>query len=515
MWNTAKLLQMDFSGGLLIIIVLLFRTLGKKKYSANIFVLLWLVILLRLLIPLELPVRVMSEGLPSLAQMENPNVMWLTNQLTGEYGLSTAYETGSGMKTNEWLILAWFNGMIIVLLHFIITYLRQCSKLQEAIAVSPSDYLEEWKARHSLKRQIGIFYYDRTNTPLTYGLLHPRIILPNWFEMKDKTALEFVLEHEYVHIWHMDCMWKMLMALAAAVHWYNPLVWAMYFCFDRDLELACDERVTDHMSREQRMDYARILLYFASKNRKNTSAGLCFGKNPVKERIEMLMKKKKAKLGMLSGLFFLLCTITAFAKPYVGEQNNGLSEAAATAQSSRYPEYEAAGLRYDSRSDHLYYNNQTVGYLIDKSAAGQVFEMKDAAGTIALEALRDGQGNLTAFQKLKNNEYLETITPEERRKAQNSIYADYYASYGVTCDETTGELQYKGRIVNVIYDNSEHGTGISIFGSSPDNTICIQVKRNQNDEIETLEELTIEQMSELLDRTIDVYWTADGWKGRG
>ena len=34
-----------------------------------------------------------------------------------------------------------------------------------------------------------------------------------------------ILAHEYVHYPHSDHLWSLLWEIAAAFHWYNPLVW--------------------------------------------------------------------------------------------------------------------------------------------------------------------------------------------------------------------------------------------------------------------------------------------------
>lgn len=53
------------------------------------------------------------------------------------------------------------------------------------------------------------------------GVLRPVIVLPE-AEMAD-ASLRFALLHELCHIRRCDCLWKHLAALAALLHWFNPV----------------------------------------------------------------------------------------------------------------------------------------------------------------------------------------------------------------------------------------------------------------------------------------------------
>ena len=59
-------------------------------------------------------------------------------------------------------------------------------------------------------------------------MLRPVILLPKKTDWTDEEALRYVLEHEFVHIRRFDSVGKLLLIAAACVHWFNPLVWAMY-----------------------------------------------------------------------------------------------------------------------------------------------------------------------------------------------------------------------------------------------------------------------------------------------
>ena len=95
----------------------------------------------------------------------------------------------------------------------------------------------------SAARTAAICQSDRIASPLTFGVLHPVILMPKGTDWKDGRTLQYVLEHEFVHILRFDTLSKLLLIGAVCVHWFNPMVWVLYILANRDLELSCNETV--------------------------------------------------------------------------------------------------------------------------------------------------------------------------------------------------------------------------------------------------------------------------------
>ena len=53
-----------------------------------------------------------------------------------------------------------------------------------------------------------------------------------------------VLRHEWNHIRLYHGWMKGWANIALILYWWNPILWAAYYYFCRDLELACDERTS-------------------------------------------------------------------------------------------------------------------------------------------------------------------------------------------------------------------------------------------------------------------------------
>jgi TonB family protein len=83
---------------------------------------------------------------------------------------------------------------------------------------------------------------DRVAMPMTWGVLHPVILLPadnGW----PPERLRLVLAHELIHVQQRDCLFQLLMQIACALYWYHPLVWLAAAQFRKERERACDDGV--------------------------------------------------------------------------------------------------------------------------------------------------------------------------------------------------------------------------------------------------------------------------------
>ena len=107
---------------------------------------------------------------------------------------------------------------------------------------------------------------------------------------------ELVLQHERCHLKRLDHWVKLLMFVALAVHWFNPLVWLAYVLLCWDTEYACDELVIRDMSLEERKHYSAALLACSSKLSYLTASAVPFGEKPIKRRIKAVLRYRKPAL---------------------------------------------------------------------------------------------------------------------------------------------------------------------------------------------------------------------------
>jgi beta-lactamase regulating signal transducer with metallopeptidase domain len=126
------------------------------------------------------------------------------------------------------------------------------------------------------------------STPILIGIFRTRIILPVGMNSKH---LEYILLHEQVHARRRDNLWRMIAIIAACIHWFNPLSWVFLRVLINDCELACDEKAVKCLQKEERKEYAHVLLTYAEVDR--TIFTSAFGSPKVKVRVQQVLTYRR------------------------------------------------------------------------------------------------------------------------------------------------------------------------------------------------------------------------------
>lgn len=301
-----SLIQMSFSGGIMILVILVIRIAAVHRLPKKLFILLWETVLLRLLLPISIPSvlsaytwieRILFRQ-SGTAQLVQNTAVYLIPQaqtaLTAGNAAGTHIPQNGGQEVSGmplWLLI-WLAGVLACAVFFLAAYLRCYLEFRTSLPVH-NETAARWLKSHRLRRRVCIRQSDRIGVPLTYGVLKPVILLPKKMDWKDSRKLEYILLHEHIHIRRFDAARKIIMVAALCVHWFNPLVWVMYVLFNRDMELACDECVVRQTGVRSRRAYAKTLISMEEK--RSMALPLCnsFSQNAVRERITAIMKTKK------------------------------------------------------------------------------------------------------------------------------------------------------------------------------------------------------------------------------
>ena len=330
-----NLLELTLQGGMFIGAILLLRALGRYRLPAWSFRLLWGAALARLLLPVPLPFpwnvyagleRLLSPGKAASLPPAEGGSLTLTTPLPSWEEPPRAGEPMAALEDTlfsgtlpapgpniPWLTLVWLAGALALAGVFLWNY-RQCFSVFRTALPLRHPAVNQWRSRWPALRGVPIRRCDRIGTPLTYGLLRPVILLPKGLNCDNEEELGYILLHESAHIQNRDAWWKLLLAAALCVHWFNPLVWCMYVCASRDLERCCDEAVIRRCGLESRSAYALTLLRW--EERRSGLLPLCstFSNRIMKERVISIMKlKKQSAAALILALALVAGTTAAFA----------------------------------------------------------------------------------------------------------------------------------------------------------------------------------------------------------
>ena len=433
-----QLLSMSISASILILILLVLRRLCGRLLPRKCFVWLSMVVMLRLLLPVQIPV--LPDQIPTVSgvlqglglQSKNVNtadhvtnrstpnttsiaqnadnasrVAHIGNVSSADSGIRHAGSLTAFFRTHSTkLMLLWLCGVLICSGLFLHRLWMEYGILRQSLPLGTKEVPDN---RHSL--QIPLFYSDQITSPVTFGILHSSIVLPKTMLTENPSGPDYTLLHECMHIRHRDNLRKMLAFLCVCIHWFSPFVWIWLFTFYRDLELACDEAVLSCLGRESRESYALTLIAFMEQNQNRSIMNSGFGQTAVKERIVSIMNyQKKGLLSVTLSAALLCSSLTVFAanKPAdtkAKTQDTGntqtTTEAAVdtepeeyytqltdmdiyyTAQefskTSFFTEYEKQGLTYDKKNKALMFDGKRVVSITDDYSEDKGLIYEDTA----------------------------------------------------------------------------------------------------------------------------------------
>lgn len=341
-----NLMQIGLTVSLAALVPLILRRLMKKRYPARMVCVVWAILALRLLVPVQLtlpqaPVQVMPRtnyvvqsnqtafrqaGLP-VAQ--NP-ARWVTGT---QAQMLSAADTGT-VKTvdiTDILLTLWLAGVIACVLWQGIGYYRLIRSLKgTSRSVERADLhtiLQEQCADLVIDREIPLRVSSAADCPMLAGFIHPTLYLPD--ERISRTDAAFIFRHELTHYKHGDLWLKLLLLAARCLHWFNPLVHLIARFAQEDIEAACDDAVVRGHDGAYRRAYGETILRSAiAQAQKRKALVSCFGddKKTLMRRFEGLFDKSVKKRGVALVVMIALLVGSLGCMIAVGDNDKGLTK---------------------------------------------------------------------------------------------------------------------------------------------------------------------------------------------
>ena len=323
------------SSSALIIALLVMRKLFRKSLSRRVQYALWALVLIRLLVPVNLPAvnfSVLTAAKPVEEKMtqtitEQPIFVPVTQEPLEEHPLAwkiapeytftsegesvwiahTEQETAVQYKRlSPQAVLRWtwigsscLAGIFLLFanLRFWL-WLRKVRKPYEA---------EDCKLRVYLI-EVGL------PSPCLFGLFRPAIYLTP-AALDSEESLRHVIAHETTHARHLDHLWTFLRGVCLAMYWFNPLVWAAASASKTDCELACDEGALTRLEETERIPYGKTLLSLIpvrqTVNPLLAATAMSSGKKHLKDRFTRIAKRSKQTVAAVVAAAVLVVAVSA------------------------------------------------------------------------------------------------------------------------------------------------------------------------------------------------------------
>lgn len=227
------------------------------------------------------------------------------------------------LSVRKIFMLVWASGAALLGLWFLFCNLRYGRQLRAGVlrAIAPKE------------GRPAVRLTQTALSPCLFGLFPPTIYV-TMDCAQDEQLLHHCAEHEYTHYLHRDHIWAVLRGVCLVLHWFNPLVWWAAALSRTDAELFCDEDTVRRLGEDARVDYGRSLIRMTCRERVDplSAATTMSGRGgQLKTRIISITKHPKTAIPVLI-LVLLLCAAA------VGCTMTGAKDAAPAQQTSEKTE---------------------------------------------------------------------------------------------------------------------------------------------------------------------------------
>lgn len=359
------LLSLSLSGSLLGVILLAARRLAGGRLPKAFWYYAWLLVLLRLVVPLgygihlpersqPLPESTLQTTLPtapSQSGQEAPATGGGTPELLPAEPEPTPEVPDSSLSIPGLLVSLWLAGAAGSLIWHTAAYAAFSCRVRASLVPPRSEELAVFKGLHN-RHRVRLAVSDQVDTPMLMGLLRPVIVLPQNEPPLSQQTLSAVLRHELTHYRRGDVFFKWLVVLAAALHWFNPLVHWFGKRIALDCELSCDEAVLASLPPEERMGYGDMLLALAARRRLPagvTATTLCEEKRQLKARLQGILSYRnptRAAYCLALALSLLLACCACGVLDLAGEAASPSAPATPEPETAVSDPYAALLFRY-------------------------------------------------------------------------------------------------------------------------------------------------------------------------
>lgn len=310
-----SILSLSLSGTLLIILMFFCKPLLKDRISKRWQYYMWVVVIVRLLVPFTLP----TSPINVLFQKVDSAMMQMTANLTenGNYALLEEESKVAVVLQNLWLV--WLIGALLLLTRKItiyqgfVKYVRAGSS--EVSDIDLLNRLAQYGEQIGVKAPVELYINGLVSSPMLIGFLKPCIVLQTT-DLSD-SDLRYIILHELSHYKYRDMFYKWIVQVTLCLHWFNPFIYLMCHEISRACELACDETIINRLETKEQETYGDMLLNAIENgggyHDSIASMTLYENKELIKERLDAIQNFKKKTIWTTLGTIVLVIGLAAIS----------------------------------------------------------------------------------------------------------------------------------------------------------------------------------------------------------
>ncbi|NQT62530.1 MAG: M56 family metallopeptidase [Candidatus Marinimicrobia bacterium] len=236
------LIQSSWQILILALIVWPLSRLSKRAYP-NFAYILWVVILIKALIPITITLPA-----PQIPIVEMAPVF------TGQFIQANSIESSGNLSVKTILAIMWLTGVVLLTMKLFVSESTHRKKIRHAVPISSEPWFEDMQAELGIRQKITLYVNEHIQSPLMQGLWKVKIYLPLEFNSWTLEEQQSVLAHELTHVRRLDIVTIYLQAAVRTLYFFHPIIWLVNDQIDLEREKICDDAAIE-LSRTERKVY--------------------------------------------------------------------------------------------------------------------------------------------------------------------------------------------------------------------------------------------------------------------
>lgn len=309
----------------------LLKRIFRMGMSARLHYLIWVVVVIKLLVPFSVSVPwspgvLLAEAAQQWPQETVEKAAFNTqtpdiepNDMTVQSG-DTQERSLALPAQFDWtsaVLYLWLGGTAAYMVWLGIKWSQLRKAIRRSRLAVPEHMSQVFlccKKAIGIRKEVCVMMQDVLHVPAATGLVHPVVLIPAHCAQNTE-RLEHVFMHELMHIKRSDIAVIWGLNILRALYWFNPLVWVCFQRIQRDMEADCDSMALAAMGTHKLSDYIDTILYFSKKDRPvslQAAMSLNDGCTQMKHRIRSMFLKKKTKAPVKAAVLCLaMAMVTA------------------------------------------------------------------------------------------------------------------------------------------------------------------------------------------------------------
>ncbi|MFC9727483.1 M56 family metallopeptidase [Bacillus cereus] len=324
------LIETSLMASILVGFILCIKVLFRNKLTPRWQYMLWIVLMIRLLLPWSpdssYSIYSLLSYSSSVSEVIPKNMPATENIVNIESDRKVELESNSKMvtKTSEpevkvssekqttfslykLALYVWLVGVIILAVITFLTNRRLYSYIKKQPDITDEQVttvFNRCKQSMKMKKAVSLRLAGKIASPTVFSFFRPKVLLSKkHMKVLNEQQLQYVFYHELAHIKRNDVAVNWIMYSLILLNWFNPILWYAYFCMREDQELACDAYALTFIDKEEQIAYGHTIITLLEhySYQVPSLANLSRNKRTLKRRIIMIKKfqKKSYRLSLL------------------------------------------------------------------------------------------------------------------------------------------------------------------------------------------------------------------------